>query len=339
MNAYPQPTFTHLVPLSDDTGLLEHARGAIPLHGHGYCVDDVARGLMVICREPRPTAELTALAERYLAFLMQAQADDGTFHNRLSYQRVWLDPTGTGDWWGRALWGTGTAVARAQTDHVHDAALRTFERASHNRSRWPRAMAFAGLGAAEVLNVMPSHKGARQLLADAVTTVGPPTDTLDWPWPEPRLTYANAALAKVHLAAGQHLEHQRLVDSGLRLLVWLLEQETLDGHLSTTPTEGWATGEPRPGFHQQPIEAAAIADACVRARALTGDVRWDDEIRLAIDWFLGENDSKVELANWITGGCADDLHAYGCSHNQGTESTIALISTLQHGRGLSRMRH
>ncbi len=101
MNAYPQPTFTHLIRLSDDTGLLKHARGAIPLHGHGYCVDDVARGLMVICREPRPTAELTALAERYLAFLIQAQAEDGTFHNRLSYQRAWLDPTGTGDWWER----------------------------------------------------------------------------------------------------------------------------------------------------------------------------------------------------------------------------------------------
>jgi Glycosyl transferases group 1 len=89
--------------LSDDTGHFEHARGAIPLREHGYCVDDVARGLLVICREPRPSAELAALSDRYLAFLTHAQADDGTFHNRLSYQRVWLDPPGTGNWWGRAL--------------------------------------------------------------------------------------------------------------------------------------------------------------------------------------------------------------------------------------------
>ena len=47
--------------------------------------------------------------------------------------------------------------------------------------------------------------------------------------------------------------------------------ETLGDHLSVTPVAGWGPGEPRPGFDQQPIEAAAIADAC--ARALTAGVQ------------------------------------------------------------------
>jgi hypothetical protein len=153
------------------------------------------------------------------------------------------------------------------------------------------------------------------------------------------LTYANAALAEVHLAAGQHLNDRRAAAAGIRLLSWLLEQETRDGHLSPTPVGGWAADEPRPGFDQQPIEAAAIADACARARMLTGDGAWDDGVRRAIEWFLGENDSKVELADWLTGGCGDGLHDSGRSENQGAESTIAMISTLQHGRGLSRTRH
>jgi hypothetical protein len=321
--------FDHLIRLSDDTGLLEHARGSVPLRQHGYCVDDVARGLLVVCREPDPTVEVKRLADRYLAFLLHAQADDGTFHNRLSFQRVWLDPADTGDWWGRAVWGLGTAVARASAGHLREPAFAAFERAVHNRSRWSRAMAFAGLGAAEVLTVMPEHKGARVLLADAVTTVGWPMPSSVWPWPEARLTYANAALAEVHLAAGTFLDDQRLVDSGRLLLGWLMERETRDGHLSTTPMAGWSIGEPRPGFDQQPIEAAAIADACARAYAITGDAVWADGLGLARGWFVGENDAKAELADWRTGGCSDGLHESGCSANQGAESTLALISTLQ----------
>jgi hypothetical protein len=330
MSPHPAPMFDHLIRLSDDTGLLEHARGSIPLRRHGYCVDDVARGLVVVCRQPDPTAELSRLADVYLAFLLHAQADNGTFHNRLSYERTWLDPAGTGDWWGRAIWGLGTAVARAKASHVSDPALAAFERALDHRSPSPRSMAFAGLGAAEVLTVIPDHPAARRILADAVTTVGWPAPKPAWPWPQARLTYANAALAEVHLAAGQHLEDQRMIDAGLLLLGWLLDQETTDGHLSTSPVGGWAAGEPRPGFDQQPIEAATIAEACARAHAITADPAWADGLALAIGWFLGENDAKVELADWCTGGGSDGLHQTGRSDNQGAESTLALISTLQH---------
>ncbi len=330
-----RPSFAHLRRLTDGTGLFEHARGAVPLRTHGYCVDDVARGLVVVCREPRPPAELVELAECYLAFLLHAQADNGTFHNRLSYQRVWTDPPDTGDWWGRAIWGLGTAVARAPALHLRDAALDAFERALHHRSRWPRSMAFAGLGAAEVLSVQPTHGGARHLLADAVTTIGPPRRDPDWPWPESRLGYANAALAEVHLAAGQYLADERARAHGLRLLGWLLGQETRDGHLSPTPVGGWGSGEPRPGFDQQPIEAAAIADACARAAALTGDEQWTHGLRAAVGWFLGDNDSKVELLDELTGGGHDGLDPTGRSANQGAESTLALISTLQYDCSLA----
>ncbi len=336
MSSYPEPSFAHLARLSDDTGLLEHARGGIALREHGYCVDDVSRGLMVVCREPAPSATLTRLAETYLAFLTHAQNADGTFHNRLSYDRRWLDAPDTGDWWGRAIWGLGTAVARAPTRSLRTGAVTCFDLAAQHRSRWPRAMAFAGLGAAEVLSVAPDHERARRLLEDAVTTAGHPADDAGWPWPEPRLAYANAALAEVHLAAGQHLADAHATETGLRMLAWLLETETTDGRLSTTPVGGWERGDPRPGFDQQPIEAAAIADACARALAMTGDSRWADGLRLAIGWFLGENDSKVELMDQETGGGADGLGPYGCSENEGAESTLALLATLQHGRHLAR---
>jgi hypothetical protein len=339
MRQYPAPSFNHLIRLSDDTGVLEHARGATPRRGYGYCVDDVARALLVACREPQPTPEVVRLIDICLAFLLHAQADDGSFHNRLNYSRAWIDEPGIGDWWGRAIWGLGTAVGRAPAEHLSDSALVVLERAAHNRSRWSRSMAFAGLGAAEVLRVIPEHKAARQLLADAVATIGPAADRGEWPWPEPRLTYANAALAEVHLAAGEHLGDERALRSGLRMLGWLLELETYEGHLSPTPVGGWSAGDARPSFDQQPIEAAAMADACARAFAITGEVVWADGLRRSIDWFLGDNDAKTDLADWQTGGCADGLSRSGRSDNEGAESTLALLSTLQLARNLSGPQH
>lgn len=335
----PEPSFTHLQRLSDDTGLFEHARGAVPLRGLGYCVDDVARGLMVICREPAPPAGLIRLAERYLSFLMYAQTADGMFHNRLGFNRRWVDEPDTGDWWGRAIWGLGTAVARSPEPHLRRTAFACFDLARRQRSRWPRAMAFAGLGAAEVLSVMPDHDGARRLLGDVVTTVGRSDLAVDWPWPEPRLAYANAALAEVFLAAGQHLNDTAAAETGLRRLAWLLQIETSGGHLSPTPVGGWAAGEPRPGFDQQPIEAAAVADACVRASALTGEAWWVGGVRLAIGWFLGDNDAMTGLVDTGTGGCSDGLGPTGCSENQGAESTLAMLATLQHGRHVFGQAH
>jgi hypothetical protein len=313
--------------------------GGTPSRAHGYCLDDAARGLVVTCREPAPSAELARLAERYLAFVLHAQAPDGSFHNRLSYARRWCDRPDTGDWWGRAIWGLGTAIARAPVARLRRDALASFELAVHQRSRWPRAMAFAGLGASEVLDAIPGHAGARRLLADAVITVNRPGSSPDWPWPEPRLSYANASLAEVLLAAGQHLDQPRAGETGLRLLGWLIEVQTQDGHLSTTPIGGWAPGDPRPGFDQLPMEAAAIADACARALTVTGDQRWADRLRLAIDWFLGENDSKVELVNFETGGCRDGLGPNSASLNEGAESTLALLLTLQHARRQSGRSH
>ena len=256
-------SFDHLLRLSDETGLLEHARGAIPRRGFGYCVDDAARGLVVVSRERDPPAPVAKLAERYLSFLAHAQAPDGRCHNRLSYDRRWEDEPGLGDWWGRALWGLGTAAARHRDRWVRDDALECFERSARCRSIWPRAMAFATLGAAEVVDVHPSHAAARAVIVATVETIGRPARTGArsgaWPWPEPRLSYANAVLPEALIAAGVALADEGLLADGLDLLGWLLDTESSGGHLSVTPVGGWAPGESRPGFDQQPIEAAAIA--------------------------------------------------------------------------------
>ncbi|MGX6600840.1 glycosyltransferase [Micromonosporaceae bacterium Da 78-11] len=328
----PAPDFGHLLRMSDDTGLFEHARHAIARREHGYCTDDVARGLVVISREPEPTPELIRLAERYLAFLTHAQGDDGAFRNRLSYDRRWRDQPGLGDWWGRALWGLGTAAARSPVTWIRDEALFAFERGAVRRSPAPHAMAFAGLGAVEVLRADPGNILAARLLADAADAVGWPDSDPGWSWPQPRLSYASAALAEVVIAAGHRRGDVALQAAGVRMLSWLSDVQQHEGRLSVLPVAGWQRRGARYRHDQQPIEVAAFADACATAAEATGDDRWRQGVRQSVDWFLGDNDGAVAMWDPTTGGGYDGLTPDGPNANQGAESTLALLATLQHAR-------
>lgn len=328
----PVISFEHLFRLSDSVGLFEHAKGTERRIEHGYCVDDVARGLLVVAREPEATEDLRRLARTYLSFVINAQTGDGRFHNRRGSGLRWEDEPSLDDCWGRALWGLGTTVARIP--ELAGTALAAFDRSSTRRSTSVRATAFAALGAAEVLLVRPDHHRAQAMLRNAIKVIGRPGDDPHWTWSETRLYYANAALPETLIAAGLTLGDHRALADGLAMLGWLLEVETNGDHLSVTPADGWARGEPRPGFDQQPIEVAAIADACARAFRLSGDERWRDGITRATDWFLGANDANVALYDPVSGGGCDGLERYGRNDNQGAESTLAMISTFQQARGM-----
>jgi len=324
--------FTHLARLTDATGLFEHAEGTEPRIEHGYCVDDVARALVVTARQPEPGPQVEALTRTYLTFLVAAQHSSGRFHNRRTAAGVWADQPALGDWWGRALWGLGTAAARLPA-HA-DEALGRFAAGADHRAPWSRAMCFAALGAAEVLSVDPRQPSARALLRDAARFVEPTQPDGPWPWPEPRLRYANAVVPEVLLAAGTLLDVPRWTEQGLRLLGWLLDTETGERHLSVVPVGGWAPGEARPGFDQQPIEVAALADACARACDVTGDRVWSDAVVRCAAWFDGENDAQTPMSDPKTGGGFDGLEPFGRNENQGAESTLALLSTRQQSQKL-----
>ena len=332
----PEPPFEHVLRLTDERGIFEHADGVAPRYECGYCLDDVARALIVACRQRPATPAVAKLAGVYFRFVVRAQAPDGRCHNRLDRHGRWEDRPGTGDWWGRALWGLGTAAARGPERRIREAALARFDLSAARRSPFLHSMAFAALGAAEVLTAHPGHGPALELLTAVVSRAGRPDFSSEWPWPQPRLTYANAAIAEALIAAGWGLADDDVLADGLGLLGWLLDVETFEGHLSVTPAGGWGRGEPRPAFDQQPIEVAALADACLRAFELTGDDRWAVGLDRAVDWFLGDNDSHLALYDAATGGGFDALTTHGRNTNQGAESTLAMVSSLQHAADRSR---
>jgi hypothetical protein len=333
--AFPAPRFDHLLRLSDDRATFEHALFTEPRPEHGYCVDDVARVLVVAVREVDPSPALRHLAERSLRFLGDALHLDGASRNRMDRRGHWHGRATVEDCWGRSLWALGTAVAHSDVDWMRQTARSHFERAAHRRSPWRRATAYAALGAAEVLAVDAAHGLARHLLVDAVEQLASRVGDTGWRWPEQRLSYANAVVPESLIAAGVALARPDLVDEGLELLRWLLAHESAAGaSLSVTPVGGAGVTDVGGRFDQQPIEVAALADACARAAAADPAGRWEEGIAAAVAWFLGDNDGTHVMWDPSSGGGFDGLEADGPNRNQGAESTLAVIATLQHGRGL-----
>ncbi|WP_319450691.1 MULTISPECIES: glycosyltransferase [unclassified Mycobacterium] len=331
----PHPVFAHLLRMTNHRGTFEHALMTAPRREHGYCTDDMARVLVVATREPDAPGPLNGLAGKALQFLNDAQSYNGSCRNRMDSAGNWTDQPTTDDHWGRCLWGLGTAAAHSGVSLVRRLAVIQFERATKTRSPHPRAMAYAAVGAAELLTFEPGNAVALKLLTDYAATVAPPAGTPEWPWPEPRLTYANAVLPEAMIAAGVALEDADLKQRGLDLLEWLLDYETTDGHLSPTPVGGRGPQDAKPGFDQQPIEVAALADACARAAAADPRELWPNGVRLAAAWFEGVNDAGLPIWDPETGGGYDGLLVDGVNLNQGAESTLAVISTLQHARRFS----
>lgn len=329
MNAgvFPEPDYRHLKQMTSPGGLWEHALYSVPREQHGMCTDDNARALILLLRAPQASADMRRLIGIYMRFVEDAALSGGGFHNRRDAFGRWTDRMGSDDSQGRAIWAIGNVVSHAKEPAMRRAALNLFDRQVF-KSPSPRANAFAVLGAVEVLSALPEHDHAASQVRDWVGHIVLSRDT-EWPWPETRLAYDNARLPEALIAAGIALDDESMSNDGLRLLDWLVEVETSDRCFSFTPAGGWAPGEPRPGFDQQPLEAAAFADACARALAASGEDRWRDRVGMAARWFLGENDLGVPIYDVETGGSYDGLTPSGPNMNRGAESTLSGLSTMQ----------
>jgi len=250
----------------------------------------------------------------------------------------WRDDAAVGDWWGRALGGLGVAATSAQTPGMRARALVGFRIAAQARSPHIRSMAFAALGAAELLSKRPGEIAARRLLMDTLAVIGGgEAGDSRWPWPEDRLSYGNASIAEALIVAGDALPDIPALSRGLTLLEFLLRTETRDGHLSVTPVGGRGRDDVGPGYDQQPIEVSALADACGTAFRITNQPSWLAGVSLAWDWFLGDNDSATPMFDPRTGGGYDGLERHGRNLNQGAESTLAMLATAQQARRIGEL--
>ncbi len=314
----------HLARLTDARGIVEHADGARPALRSGSCTDDNGRLLGLAAALP-PNLATRRLALAALGFLEQARSEAEVFHLR-RIGDTWTDDPPSDDATGRALQGLAGGT-RASWPDVRRRSRALLESVGSFSSPFARSSAHVVLAAVTLLENDPTDPIGRRLLDDGASGLPDAGPDTRWPWPEPRLTYANALLPEALLALAHARGDTGGVERALRLLAWLVAEETRGDHFSFVPTAGRGPLEHGPAFDQQPIEAGATADAATRAWFLTGDPHWAATVRRARAWFAGRNDAGITVGDVVTGAGFDGLRRDGVNRNQGAESTLAFVAT------------
>ncbi len=338
----PKLNTDHLLRMTDDTGILQHAIFSLANSSEGYTTDDNARALIVSTLLDESAMQSgrtqnTGLTHRYLAFLWLAfNTDSGRFRNFLGYDRRWLEEVGSDDSHGRALWSLGNVLGHSRNAGLRGAAGRLFEAALPAAQNFtsPRAWAFSILGMQAYLDWFPGDRavqGMRNTLANRLLDIYERAHTPMWKWFEKSLSYSNARLSQALILAGWRSGNQRMIEAGMDSLKWLVAEQHRDDKEIFVPigSQGFfVEGNEKARFDQQPVEACATISACLEVYRLSEESYWYEEAQRVFGWFLGKNDLQLPLYDPTTGGCRDGLHPDRINENQGAESTLSFLMAL-----------
>jgi hypothetical protein len=331
----------HLLTLTDDVGVLSHAKNTIPDRHHGYATEINARALVAVLMaqdhlDYAAGAKVETLLSRYLAFLEHAfDPETERFRTKLRYDRQWGPEELSENVHAQAVLALGEAVARCESRGQMTLAADLFHRALPACEVFedPFAWAHSLIGVAAYLRRYSGDSQARRVregLAEKLFNLFRENATMDWTWPTDHLAYANARLPHALLISGRWMFRNDMIESALYSLQWLQHvQEGEEGRFAPIGDEG---GMPRGGekarFSQKPLEAAVTIEAYLEAFHVTDDQVWAERADHCLNWFLGENDLHTPVYDHASGGCHDVLMSQGVNENQGAEATLAWLTSL-----------
>jgi len=335
----PEVNLTHLRNITDTTGILQHSVFSIPNRNEGYCIDDNCRALHVIIMNKYLFQDPVAdqLLYTYLSFVHYAyNKEKGLFRNFMSYDRKWLEETGSEDSNGRTMFVLGYFIKNAD-NHSHLALCKMlFDSTLKNMEKFTsiRAIAHIIMGCIFYLQRFSGARDVKRIckkLLEKLNECYLYNSKGEWKWFEEYLTYDNARLSQALLMGGIYFKNSNYLYNGLESLNWMYDEinDKEKNYISLVGNDGWyLKGQEKAKFDQQPVEIASIIDACYQAYLISEDMEWINKISVAFSWFLGNNDRQEPLYDFTTGGCFDGLTSAITNQNQGAESTISWLTAL-----------
>jgi hypothetical protein len=249
-----------------------------------------------------------------------------------SFDRRWLEASGSEDSHGRTLWAVAECAGKDIDPSRRKWAASLFKIAlpAVEAFRSPRAWAFSLLALDAFCTQVgedPVANRLRGLLIERLMGALSAAASKDWVWFEDVLAYDNARLPQALIQTGVTTETPACVEAGLRSLRWLLSlQTTSSGYFRPVGTKSFGRYRRKPeAFDQQPVEASATISACLAARRADDGAEWPTGAMRAFDWFLGENDLQSALIDPDTGSCSDGLHPDRANENKGAESLLSYL--------------
>lgn len=337
INLLPPFSLAHILRLTDDTGIIQHAKFGIPNLKEGYCLDDNARALLMtcMCYKQKKYEKALELMPIYMSYIHYMQNPDGTFRNFLSFNRNYLDEIGSEDAFGRTIWALGYLLKNPPNDaYLQTGKLVFFNAVQHfEKINSIRGIANTIIGISYYLSSCPDDEGMKKILSNLSNTLVKQYEENkadDWHWFESLLAYDNGILPLSLLHACQFLGNQKVKKVAFETMEFLTEHTMRDGNLSIIGNREWFVKDKRRSiFAQQPLDAQAMVLMYHEAYKITNDREYLKKLFTSFMWFLGENDMRMSLFDFETKGCCDGFEDYGVNRNQGAESSLAyLISFL-----------
>jgi uncharacterized protein YyaL (SSP411 family) len=330
----PTIKLDHLKSLTDDTGILQHAKYSIANRKLNYTTDDNARALVTCLKylQLHKDPNINRLAKTYLSFLYYMQRPDGRLHNELSYYRAFLDDVGSEDCMGRTLWACGYALKTEISNEFTNLSKEIFDRTFQHAMSFSsiRSKAFTILGLCNYYQAFPQDQNCLKnlaLLSKQLLEFYEKESSPDWNWFEPYLTYCNARLSQALFKAYSIIRDKKYLNVANESFNFLTKTQMIDKRFVPVGNNGWyKKGGQRANYDQQPIEASCMIETALTSYQLAGN---ENHHRLAykiFEWFLGQNTKNVEVYNSNTGACHDGVTTQGLNLNQGAESTVSYLS-------------
>ncbi len=331
----PALKLDHLFRFTDNCGILQHGKYAVPNRYEGYCLDDNGRALlligMLVERKLGDLPNLQRLSDIYISYILHAQNFDGTFRNFMSYDRRFTESHGSEDSFGRAIWGVSYCLAHPPRMDQRDLLEEIFIRAIGHLEVMssPRTIAYGVLSLSYYLDYKPTDEAMLNLLdrmCNRLIEHYEDSREEGWNWFENYLTYSNGILPFALFRALNHLNKEKIRSAATESTNFLADQTIVDGVLSPIGCQQpFIFRKNRPKFDQQPIDVMCkvllFSEAC-RHQELQPHCA---NVNVAFAWFTGHNDMKAPMYNPETGGCYDGLMETGVNRNQGAESLIAYL--------------
>jgi glycosyltransferase involved in cell wall biosynthesis len=328
----PAFSLAHIQRLTDDTGIVQHAKYGIPNLKEGYCLDDNARALIltILAYQQNKSKAALDLLPIYLSYIQYMQCDDGNFRNFLSFKREYLDEVGSEDSFGRTIWSLGYLINNAPNNSYREFARELFLKSvpHFKQLKHLRGIANTMIGLSHFMkaNKYDEHiKEQLDLLAEPLKAAYRNNKIGHWLWFEEKMTYDNAILPLALLAHYEITHDKESMDIALESMEFLSQKTLIHGYLNPVGNDGWLyrDGGEMALYDQQAIETMAMVLMYFKAYEITHDLTYIRQMYLCYQWFLGENSLHLPLYDYETKGCGDGLQTYGVNRNQGAESTLA----------------
>ena len=328
----PAFNLAHIQRLTDDTGIVQHAKYGIPNLKEGYCVDDNARALIltILAYQQNKSKVALDLLPIYLSYIQYMQCDDGNFRNFLSFRREYLDEVGTEDSFGRTIWALGYLINNAPNNSYREFAKELFLRSvPHFKDlKHLRGLGNTIIGLTHFIKAHPNDehiKDQLDKLAEPLKAAYRKNKQGHWNWFEEKMTYDNAILPLALMSYYEVSKDQEAYDIAFESMEYLTQKTLISGYLNPVGNDGWLfrDGPEMAIYDQQAIETMAMVLMYFKAYEITHDKTYIKQMYVSYQWFLGENILRIPLFDHETKGCADGLQTYGINRNQGAESTLA----------------